>query len=220
MSNYEAKDYYQSKAVAQKYDTQFESPLQSSNLRTKLVGWGEMRAFLRVLKNAPAEGSVLDIACGTGRYTELLLSRGYQVGGIDISSEMLAIAKARIEYHPNLLFLQNGDAENLPFEDKQFDGVTCMRLFHRIPPTPRLQMLREVKRVARKWAILFFGMSTPWLTLRRAVRSKLLPGRPSNPYPVSPAEMQDQLQALGFTLQDRAWVLHYITEGMVVFVNC
>ena len=219
MSDYEAKGYYQSEETAQRYDSQFRSPFRLSNLRARLVGWGEVMAFLRLLKHAPPEGSVLDIACGTGRYTGLLLSRGYQVGGMDISSEMLTIAKARIEYHPNLLFLRNGDAENLPFEDRQFDGVTCMRLFHRIPPNSRSQMLREVKRVARKWAILFFGMSTPWLTLRRAVRSELLPGRPSNPYPISPAEMQHDLQALGFALKDRAWVLPYIAEGMVVFVN-
>jgi ubiquinone/menaquinone biosynthesis C-methylase UbiE len=132
---------------------------------------------------------------------------------------MLAIARARIGCDHNLLFLLNGDAELLPFEDGQFDGVTCMRLFHRIPPTLRLQMLREMKRVARKWAILFFGMSTPWLTLRRAVRSKLLPGHLSNPYPVSPTEMRDELQAIGFTLKEYAWVLPYIAEGMVVFVS-
>ena len=220
MSNFEAKSYYQDRGVAQKYDSQFRSPLRLSNLRAKLIGSGEMRAFSRLLKHAPAGGSVLDVACGTGRYTQLLLSRGYQVGGIDISSEMLAIARARINNDPDLLFMLNGDAENLPFEDKQFDGVTCMRLFHRIPPTARLQMLREVKRVARKWAILFFGMSTPWLSVRRAVRSKLLAGRPSNPYPISPAEMRDELQAAGFTLRDCAWVLPYVAEGMVIFVNC
>lgn len=220
MTHYEAKSHYQSKTIAQKYDTQFESPLSISNWRAKLVGWGEMRAFSRLLKHAPSEGSVLDLACGTGRYTRLLLSRGYQVGGLDISDKMLAIARARTDPDSNMLFLLKGDAEHLPFKDKQFDGVTCLRLFHRIPPTPRSQMLREVERVARKWAILFFGMSTPWLTVRRAVRSKLIPGRPSNPHPVYPAEMQDQLQSLGFTVKDRAWVLPYLTEGMVVFVNC
>ena len=219
MNNYEAKGHYQSKDIAQKYDAQFNSPLRLSNLRAKLVGWGEEKAFMRLLKQAPAGGNVLDIACGTGRYTELLMSRGYKVGGIDISVDMMEFAKRQIGSDPNLLFLQKGDAENLSFEDNQFDGVTCMRLYHRVPPTQRLQMLQEVKRVASGWAILFFGMSTPWLNLRQTVRSKLLTGLSSNPYPVSPGEIKHELQSLGFSLKDSVWVLPYITGGMIVYVR-
>lgn len=162
---------------------------------------------------------MLDVACGTGRYTRLLLEHGYQAGGADISPEMLEFARARTKGSANLLFLQAGDAEDLPFEDGQFEGVTCMRLFHRVPPVQRAQMLLEVQRVGCGWAILFFGMSTPWLRLRRTVRSKVFRGRPSNPYPVTPAGLRDELWALGFTVRDRRWVLPYISDGMVVFVT-
>jgi SAM-dependent methyltransferase len=217
--DYQAKQFYQDERVAHTYDVQFHSPLRLANLRVKLVGWGEQKAFLRLLNQVPVQDNVLDIACGTGRYVELLLRRGYQVGGMDISSEMLAIAQDRAGHHSNLLFLRQGDAANLPFEDGQFDGVTCMRLYHRVPPPVRLQMLGEVKRVGRGWAILFFGMTTPWLDLRREIRSKLFPGRPSNPYPVSLAEMLSEFRALGLILHSRAWVLPGIAEGMVVLVK-
>ena len=219
MNNYEAKRYYQDGSTAQRYDSQYESSLRLWNLKAKLVGWRESAAFLKLLRHVPTGGSVLDIACGTGRYTELLLSHGFRVGGVDISPEMLEFARVRAGGNPNLLFLQNGDAEKLPFEDQQFDGVTCMRLFHRVPPGPRQQMLREVKRVGRRWAILFFGMSTSWLRLRRVVRSRILSGRPSNPYPVFPAELQHELRSLGFAVKDCRWVLPHISEGMVVFVT-
>ena len=219
MSHYEAKGYYQNKSNTQRYDSQYESPLRLWNLRAKLVGWRESAAFLRLLRHVPCGASVLDTACGTGRYTELMVRQGFQVGGIDISSEMLEFARLRVPDNPNLLFLQTGDSENLPFEDKQFDGITCMRLLHRVPPGPRQQMLREVRRVGRSWAILFFGMSTPWLSFRRAIRSKVLRGRSSNPYPVSPLEMRDELQDLGFAVRDCAWVIPHLADGMIVLVT-
>ena len=219
MGDYEAKGYYQKEKVAQAYESQFRSSLGFSNLRAKLVGWGEERAFARLLNQVPKQGDVLDIACGTGRYLESLLRHGYQVGGVDISSEMLAFAKARVGHHSNLLFLRKGDAESLPFKNDQFDGITCMRLYHRVPQLPRSRMLQEAKRLGRGWAILFFGMSTPWLTLRRSMRSKVKSGRPSNPYPLSLAQMNGELEHFGFTLRDRAWVLPGVAEGMVVLVT-
>jgi len=141
----------------------------------------EENAFTRSLKQAPAGGAVLDVACGTGRYTGLLLGHGYKVGGIDISKEILFYASAHNKENSNLLFLSTGDAEHLPFEDNQFDGVTCMRLLHRIPPNLRVNILKELNRVTREWAIVFFGMSSPWITLRQTSRSKIIRGRPSNP---------------------------------------
>ena len=216
---YEAKGYYQEEDAALAYESQYRSSLALRNLRAKLVGWGEEKAFARLLNRVPKRGRVLDIACGTERYMETMLRRGYQVGGVDIPSEMLAFAKRRVRHHPNLLFLQRADAERLRFKESQFDVITCMRLCHRVPPLPRSRMFQEVKRLAKGWAILFFGMSTPWLRLRRAARTKLIPGRLSNPYPLTPVKMCRQLEDIGLTVEDYAWVLPGIAEGMVVLVS-
>ena len=40
--------------------------------------------------------NILDIGCGTGEHTLELLKRGYRVTGIDLSNEMLKIAKKKI----------------------------------------------------------------------------------------------------------------------------
>ena len=162
---------------------------------------------------------MLDIACGTGRYTEQLLRQGYRVGALDYSPQMLAFARGRVGDDPNLLFFQNADAERLPFKDRQFDGVTCMRLYHRIPPSSRLEMMREVKRVGRGWAILFFGMTSPWLKARQAIRSTVKGGRPSNPHPVTVAQMRQELDGAGMTLRKQRSVLPVLASGMVVFVD-
>lgn len=70
-------------------------------------------------------GKVLDVACGTGdMVVELLRTRhaaSLQVTGVDLSEEMLAIAKRKAPQAEYRL----ADAEHLPFEDSSFDAVTC-----------------------------------------------------------------------------------------------
>lgn len=66
-------------------------------------------------------GKVLDVACGTGDLVVELLKHGCSVTSIDLSEEMMAIAR---EKAPDATYIV-ADAEQLPFEDKTFDAVTC-----------------------------------------------------------------------------------------------
>ena len=45
-------------------------------------------------KNLPRNGSVLDAGCGHGRDARYLYERGHEVVGIDLSLELLALARA------------------------------------------------------------------------------------------------------------------------------
>lgn len=218
-SEYEAKDFYRDEAHAGEYDAQYEDPARLSNFRAKVVGWRETAAFLRLLQLAPRTGEVLDIACGTGRYTKILLDHGYKVGAMDYSTEMLAFAQKRLGGRAGLMFMDVGDAQHLPYHDHQFRGVTCMRLYQRIPAPTRQEMLREVKRVGREWAILFFGMTSRWLRVRRAIRSTIKGGRPSNPHALTFAQMRQELEGAGMTLRQARWVLPVLASGMVVHVD-
>ena len=66
-------------------------------------------------------GIVLDVACGTGDMVVSLAERGCMVTGVDISEEMMEIAKHKA---PQAMYVL-ADAEHLPFEDNSFDAVTC-----------------------------------------------------------------------------------------------
>lgn len=70
---------------------------------------------------------VLDIGCGPGEMMIDLMSRGYEVVGVDIAEGMLAVAKENIQKRlPTKKFtLKLGDIERLDFEDKEFDYVIC-----------------------------------------------------------------------------------------------
>ena len=67
------------------------------------------------------KGEVLDVACGTGDMMLELLKQGADVTGVDLSEEMLAIAKRKAESGK----WKVADAEQLPFGDASFDAVTC-----------------------------------------------------------------------------------------------
>lgn len=69
-----------------------------------------VRYVARCLRSGlPSSHKVLDVACGTGDLTKLLAKRGFQVDGIDISENMLEIARKRLEKFDNVsLKLRDG----------------------------------------------------------------------------------------------------------------
>jgi ubiquinone/menaquinone biosynthesis C-methylase UbiE len=88
-------------------------------------------------------GVALDAACGTGRFAELLASRGHQVIGVDSSPGMLAHARRRV--HDGQFHVAGLD--RLPLPDHSADVVVCALAFVHVP---RLQPVRaEFARVLR-----------------------------------------------------------------------
>ena len=92
---------------------------------------------------------MLEIACGTGRFTVMLAERGADIVGLDISGPMLQQGrqKARDAGVSDHLELMRGDAGRLPFPDDHFDTVFAMRFFH-LADTPAT-FLSEMRRVTK-----------------------------------------------------------------------
>ncbi len=73
-----------------------------------------------VLERNPSARTLLDVACGTGKHLERLRRR-FQVEGIDLSDDLLAVARERL---PGVL-LQPGDMTGFEL-GRRFDAVTCL----------------------------------------------------------------------------------------------
>jgi SAM-dependent methyltransferase len=76
---------------------------------------------------------VLEIGPGTGKATAELVRRGYAVTGIELSSELAAIARRNV---PDAEIVV-GDFENWEPEESSFDAVTAFTAFHWIAPELR-----------------------------------------------------------------------------------
>lgn len=105
----------------------------------------------------------LDVACGTGDMAIELLKRGCSVTGIDLSEEMLAIARrktAEANFQLSNFNFQLANAEALPFDDATFDAVTSafgIRNFVHLD-----KGLAEMARVLKSGGrMVILEMSTP-----------------------------------------------------------
>jgi ubiquinone/menaquinone biosynthesis C-methylase UbiE len=78
----------------------------------------------RVWACAHAVGETLEVALGTGLNLPHYPA-DVRLTGLDLSPEMLAIARARAESLGRAIAIEEGDAQNLPFEDSSFDTVVC-----------------------------------------------------------------------------------------------
>jgi len=89
---------------------------------------------------------LLDVCCGPGMISAAAAARGAQALGLDFSAATVKLAAARV---PEVEFRQ-GDAENLPFEDGEFDAAVCGFGIIHLPHPER--GLRELRRVVRSGA--------------------------------------------------------------------
>ena len=126
----------------------------------RLLSFGQdprWRSFLASRIDAGPEDTVLDVACGTGAVTlELVRRYGCHVVGVDQSPEMLAAARARVGPEVEL---QEARAEELPFADGTFDGLTFTYLLRYVDdPAATMRELARVVRPGAPIAMLEFSI--------------------------------------------------------------
>jgi ubiquinone/menaquinone biosynthesis C-methylase UbiE len=93
---------------------------------------------------ARARGRVLEVAIGTGRNLSHYDSEA-SVSGVDLSPEMLALARGHAAELGRECDLREGDAGHLPFPDTSFDTVVCALSLCSIPDPARA--IAEMHRV-------------------------------------------------------------------------
>src|SRR6202163_3431179 len=96
---------------------------------------------------------VLDIATGPGYIAEAFAKNSREVLGMDLTEAMLAIARARTEEHgvKNISF-STGDAQNLPFDQGEFDVVVCRLALHHVQQPGKV--IGGMARVCRRDGIV------------------------------------------------------------------
>jgi SAM-dependent methyltransferase len=125
---------------------------------------------------------VLDVGCGVGAFLRLVVERGAVAHGLDASSALLDIARARLPHAD----LRVGDMEALPYEDDSFDLVTGFNSF--FFANDIVAALREAGRVAKPGASVVIQVWGPHerndLEAMKEIARPFMPPRPSG----APAE--------------------------------
>ena len=126
---------------------------------TEVEGYGEaLNEAVNEIRTVP--GHILDIATGTG-YAARRLKRLFpssEVTGVDISAEMVSVAKHdAIADGVDVLF-EVGDAADLPYADNYFDLVVLQNSIPYIE-----EMMRVLKPGGR--AIVVVSVGGPWVSL-------------------------------------------------------
>ena len=119
---------------------------------------GERRARDIVLRRLPQAPGVrlLDVAIGDGVYTSWL-PNDWPIVGIDVSATQLAASRRRNAGRNLKLIL--GEAEDMPFRDRQFDAVLSIGGFNHFNDPEKA--LSEMARVAKSGAPVLVADETP-----------------------------------------------------------
>lgn len=104
----------------------------------------------KFLKLLPNKAEVLDIGCGGGQDTKYLSKNDCLVLGIDVSREMIKLAK---KYSPKAKF-RVIDLMKLASSIK-YDGLWCCRVFHHISLNEQDKFIFKLKSLLKKNGILY-----------------------------------------------------------------
>ena len=127
------------------------------SLDQALVDWREQRILTAILTSCQLQGgTLLDVPCGYGRFTALFARLGIKATGADAWYDMAHVARQEQGPPAHTRWLQ-ADLAHLPFADSAFDCALSIRLLHhRFTQDERIQMVRELGRVARRYVVFSF----------------------------------------------------------------
>ncbi|MFO7828141.1 MAG: class I SAM-dependent methyltransferase, partial [Bacteroidales bacterium] len=100
---------------------------------------------------------ILDIACGTGNYAEILLKKGYVLGLNDLSENNMKLTRQKIKDHPNVIHISVSNALDSDIWQKEtWDAILILGpLYHLTEKKNRLKMLEIAKKHVKKSGYIY-----------------------------------------------------------------
>lgn len=120
--------------------------------------WEHVRHVFQAYELKLPEMHVLEFGCNYGASAIVLALLGARVTAIDISEEIIGIAKANAAIYglaDRISFLHVPDTTHLPFETAAFDMINCNSVLEYIPETIRGAVQKELDRVLKSQGLVF-----------------------------------------------------------------
>lgn len=133
---------------AERYDSFNSTPFGDfiNNIETELI-----IQMLKLKRNL----NILDLGCGTGNLSVKLAKFGCCVTGIDISEEMLNVARTKAKAEKVIIRFLNMDAHKLDFKKDSFDIVISLRTIEFVDEYE--EILKEIFRVTKEKGKILIG---------------------------------------------------------------
>jgi ubiquinone/menaquinone biosynthesis C-methylase UbiE len=205
------KRHYQRQDVVDKYNrVRFKGGFHG---RTTVNKWN---MILRAVDGLDGISRVLDLPCGTGRFTQQILEHGWKLVNGDISLPMLRSAREVAQGHNALIGSTRFDAEHLPFADRSLDLVLSIRFLMHVPRSVRPRIFAEYARVSKRYVVLDvrhkYCLNTWFKHVRRVFSKKVK--LPEHRYNMR--ELEEDIKAGGLRIVRKVWNWPPFSEKLVL----
>ena len=198
------------------YDT--DAPGYAEKVRGLLDGMPYLRASLTLfadLVHSAGGGSVADVGCGPGYVTGYLHDAGVDAFGIDLSPQMIAIARRD---YPDLRF-EVGTMTDLELADNSVVGIVAFWSVIHVPDHAVPGVFEQFRRVLQPHGVLLVGFHVGDETRHT---SEGYTGRPINvdSHHRRPSTITGWLRDAGFTIEAELVIgPHEAVPGAVIFAR-
>ena len=168
-------------------------------------------------------GRVLEIGCGAGEFSRLLAARAERVLAVDLSAQMIRLARERSRLQTNVEFVE-ADVMTFHLPDEEFDCVATLTTLHHLPAEAALRKIRSALRPGGTFVCLDLyrrsGLSD-WLSDAFAYPTNLLlrllkTGRPRPPKSVREAYAEHGMTDTYLTLREVERVCADVMPGALL----
>jgi SAM-dependent methyltransferase len=116
-----------------------------------LIAPNQDRMFGEIKNLIEPNSNVIDVGCGTGRFSFSIADKVNKVVGVDLSSKNITTANKTLQKNPNnkISFLHTGLA-NLISQNHHYDYAVMTYVIHEVNPEDRIALLGEMTQIADK----------------------------------------------------------------------
>lgn len=184
-----------------------------------VVGKNDIEVIKTFLTKQKTLGKILELGCGNGTYSKILIREAEYLTATDFSDEMVAVTKKRFKGIGNIS-VEKENCFSLSYPDSSFDTVFMANLLHVIPEPEKA--VAEGKRVLNKnGRLIVISFTTEGMTfiskLGMIYRYLKTYGKPSSTaQTIKVQETREMLKSCGFTVEEAKLIGN---KSKAIFLN-